>query len=274
MKRTVEKTKDSKQFKYGNYNRYYGYRNENTDIDKRVLLFQKDWFEGKSCLDIGCNVGHITLWIGKFYTPKSIKGIDIDFNLIKAARANVLHYIENKNLSNVEIVTKCNRSLINNQTSNECIEELNECNATANVCSETVSKLNEPVNECNKTLNECYKSASNWICNESTKSESCINTCGTKSTFRENENKNFSLTEDLQTNEDPQKHEQAEYNNLHPSKEKYFDQLRREKKFPYNVTFVTVGVLLFFKCSFNDKINLYHLIQKELSNKNIFLDFY
>ena len=87
-------TSKDKRFKYGNYNRYYGYRNTNNDSDKRIPLLNKDWFCNKSCLDVGCNVGHLTLWIAKHFGPKKIKGVDIDTELIRAAKNNVLHYID------------------------------------------------------------------------------------------------------------------------------------------------------------------------------------
>eukprot|EP00794_Sanderia_malayensis_P015219 gene15219-16793_t len=88
--------KDSK-YRYGNYNRYYGYRNANMFEDDRVQSFQKDWFEGKTCLDIGCNVGHLTLHIAKHFNPKSLLGVDIDETLIRAARNNIRNYLPTKN---------------------------------------------------------------------------------------------------------------------------------------------------------------------------------
>ena len=51
-----------------------------------------DWFHGKDVLDIGCNVGHMTLAVGKTFQPRSILGVDIDDSLIKMARKNVKHY--------------------------------------------------------------------------------------------------------------------------------------------------------------------------------------
>lgn len=33
--------------------------------DPRLALMKKEWFEGKDCLDIGCNQGLITINIGK-----------------------------------------------------------------------------------------------------------------------------------------------------------------------------------------------------------------
>ena len=85
------RAKDEK-FRYGNYNRYYGYRNPNAE-DDRIQHLQQEWFNGKDCLDIGCNVGHLTLWTARHLNPKTILGVDIDNQLIKAARNNIRHYI-------------------------------------------------------------------------------------------------------------------------------------------------------------------------------------
>lgn len=83
-------------FPYGNYKNYYGYRviffsnpyifciiefpnilifsyllcflmyqiGHDVDEDPRLKVFRKEWFEGKDCLDIGCNNGMITIQIG------------------------------------------------------------------------------------------------------------------------------------------------------------------------------------------------------------------
>ena len=88
--------KKQKIFQYGNYDRYYGYRNANNEKDKRINAFEQSWFEGKSCLDIGCNVGHLTLWLSKHFKVKTMKGVDIDCYLIKAAKNNILHYLDNE----------------------------------------------------------------------------------------------------------------------------------------------------------------------------------
>ncbi|CAG0889239.1 unnamed protein product [Darwinula stevensoni] len=80
-------------FRYGNYLRYYGKRNEKGALDVRLSCFLKDWFKGKDVLDIGCNIGHITWSIGRDYAPRKIVGIDIDNRLIKIAKKNMRHYL-------------------------------------------------------------------------------------------------------------------------------------------------------------------------------------
>jgi len=86
-----------KKFQYGNYNRYYGYRNPNMSEDDRIEYLKKEWFDGKDCLDIGCNVGHLTLYIGRHFNPRLMTGIDIDDSLIRSARRNIQHYVSLSN---------------------------------------------------------------------------------------------------------------------------------------------------------------------------------
>lgn len=35
------------RYQFGNYNKYYGYRNEQKFTDPRMSLFEKEWFKGK-----------------------------------------------------------------------------------------------------------------------------------------------------------------------------------------------------------------------------------
>ncbi|XP_018318837.1 probable RNA methyltransferase bin3 isoform X4 [Agrilus planipennis] len=83
-------------FQYGNYNRYYGYRNQHSEVDLRLkcFMYHHDLFEGKDILDIGCNIGHITLSVARDLKSKSVIGIDIDKKLIEIARKNVKHYVK------------------------------------------------------------------------------------------------------------------------------------------------------------------------------------
>lgn len=84
-----------KTFQYGNYNQYYGYRNVGIQDDSRLKFFKREWFQGKTVLDIGCNAGHVTLFIAKHWRPARIVGMDIDAGLIYTARQNVKHYHSN-----------------------------------------------------------------------------------------------------------------------------------------------------------------------------------
>lgn len=85
-KENVTKTKlpAEAKYQYGNYNRYYGRRNLNENMDVRLKVFMKHsyLFKHKDVLDIGCNAGHITIEVAKELAAKSVTGIDIDKDLI------------------------------------------------------------------------------------------------------------------------------------------------------------------------------------------------
>ncbi|XP_055626635.1 7SK snRNA methylphosphate capping enzyme bin3 [Toxorhynchites rutilus septentrionalis] len=78
-------------YHYGNYDRYYGYRNLNEFIDVRLKVFLRNpyLFRDKDVLDIGCNVGLMTIAVAKMLHTKSITGVDIDSKLIAKARRNL-----------------------------------------------------------------------------------------------------------------------------------------------------------------------------------------
>uniref|UniRef100_A0A336MMF8 RNA methyltransferase n=1 Tax=Culicoides sonorensis TaxID=179676 RepID=A0A336MMF8_CULSO len=92
--RNEPKSKSAK-YQYGNYDRYYGYRHLNEFMDVRLKVFMKNpqLFKDKDVLDIGCNVGLLTIAAGKSLHPKSIVGLDIDKNLITRARKNLSLYV-------------------------------------------------------------------------------------------------------------------------------------------------------------------------------------
>ena len=94
--RTEKANKDKNRFTYGNYRRYYGYRNPGSEPDNRLGSFRADWFKGKDILDIGCNVGHMTLSIARDFQPRQILGMDIDGKLISTAKKNIRHYMTNE----------------------------------------------------------------------------------------------------------------------------------------------------------------------------------
>ncbi|KAL6098530.1 mepce [Pungitius sinensis] len=87
------KEQQKTKFQYGNYNKYYGYRNPGASEDARVRVLRPEWFEGKDVLDLGCNSGHLTLYIAKMLRPARILGLDIDSGLVHAARKNIRHYL-------------------------------------------------------------------------------------------------------------------------------------------------------------------------------------
>jgi 7SK snRNA methylphosphate capping enzyme len=63
----VTKSK-SQKFMHGNYSNYYGYRNPSAVLDPRLAYLKKEWFIGKTCLDVGCNSGFVTTNLGKIST--------------------------------------------------------------------------------------------------------------------------------------------------------------------------------------------------------------
>ncbi|KAJ0029864.1 hypothetical protein Pint_13238 [Pistacia integerrima] len=82
----VKKRKRKEVFPFGNYKNYYGYRiGEGLDEDPRLKVFKEEWFQGKNCLDIGCNSGIITIQIAKKFQCRSILGVDIDSNRVEDA---------------------------------------------------------------------------------------------------------------------------------------------------------------------------------------------
>ncbi|KAG8540030.1 hypothetical protein GDO81_019948 [Engystomops pustulosus] len=91
--RSQPKGKDKKRFQFGNYCRYYGYRNPSRTDDPRLRALRPEWFRNKAVLDIGCNVGHLTLSVALQLEPARIVGMDIDGALIQAARQNIRHYL-------------------------------------------------------------------------------------------------------------------------------------------------------------------------------------
>nr|AFK49570.1 unknown [Lotus japonicus] len=77
-------------FPYGNYKTYYGYRlAQGMDEDPRLKVLRKEWFQGKYCLDIGCNNGLITIQIAHKFHCRTILGIDIDSDRVQDAYWNL-----------------------------------------------------------------------------------------------------------------------------------------------------------------------------------------
>lgn len=56
------------------------------DRDPRLNILQGSWFEGKKCLDVGCNEGNLTLAIVRRFRPRQMVGVDIDKDLVELAR--------------------------------------------------------------------------------------------------------------------------------------------------------------------------------------------
>lgn len=85
--------KPKREFHYGTYSHYYGYRTPSLNVDPRLAAFRPEWFRGKKVLDVGCNVGHMTLAIAKHWSPAHILGLDIDSGMVHVARQNLRHFL-------------------------------------------------------------------------------------------------------------------------------------------------------------------------------------
>ncbi|KAL2929120.1 putative RNA methyltransferase At5g51130, partial [Bienertia sinuspersici] len=81
---------------FGNYRNYYG-RSTFQSIEEGL-------FEGKDCLDIGCNSGLITINIAKKFTCRTILGIDIDNDRINDAWWHLKKIVKKEKTRNGDIV--------------------------------------------------------------------------------------------------------------------------------------------------------------------------
>lgn len=83
------------KYQYGNFSsKYCGLQPLINLSDVRLTVFLRHayLFKDKDILDIGCNVGHMTIAVARKLDPKSILGIDIDKNLIARARQNLSNF--------------------------------------------------------------------------------------------------------------------------------------------------------------------------------------
>ncbi|KAI8978640.1 Bicoid-interacting protein 3-domain-containing protein [Pilobolus umbonatus] len=76
---------------YGNFIGYYIGKHavDGFKVDPRIDLLDKSLFKNKRVLDIGCNSGNITIAIAKLFQPAYVKGVDLDFGLIRLANSNL-----------------------------------------------------------------------------------------------------------------------------------------------------------------------------------------
>ena len=90
--KTLQKTA---RCQFGNYNRYFGFESLSRIMDVRLKIFQRNshLFKNKDVLDLGCNVGLMTIACAKLLSPKSITGVDIDRKLINIARNKLKKYV-------------------------------------------------------------------------------------------------------------------------------------------------------------------------------------
>lgn len=100
--------KPQPKYQYGNYDRYYGYRNPNAIKDVRVEAFagHPHLFDDADVLDIGCNTGILTIAVARDLRVRSIIGIDIDKSLINRARQYMSFEVKAQPNSSNDSITK------------------------------------------------------------------------------------------------------------------------------------------------------------------------
>ena len=52
-----------------------------------MTVLKKEWLEDKVCVDVGCNVGNVTMEVAEKFHCAAMQGIDIDGVLIQRARS-------------------------------------------------------------------------------------------------------------------------------------------------------------------------------------------
>lgn len=72
----------------GNYPRYYDAR-EDPRLDPRLKALAPDLFVERRCLDLGCNLGAVTVTLARRFRCHSMVGVDVDEVLVARARATV-----------------------------------------------------------------------------------------------------------------------------------------------------------------------------------------
>ncbi|XP_028254661.1 7SK snRNA methylphosphate capping enzyme-like [Parambassis ranga] len=98
----ARKRKDKHRYQYGNCSRYYGYHGfygdgwegrVGAEEDLRLRFLEADWFRDKTVLDVGCGAGHMTLAVARRFNPAHILGVELDKQLVHAAKQNIRHFL-------------------------------------------------------------------------------------------------------------------------------------------------------------------------------------
>eukprot|EP01104_Vermistella_antarctica_P002464 TRINITY_DN12704_c0_g1_i1.p1 TRINITY_DN12704_c0_g1~~TRINITY_DN12704_c0_g1_i1.p1 ORF type:complete len:383 (-),score=29.70 TRINITY_DN12704_c0_g1_i1:87-1235(-) len=76
---------------YGSVDKSYGFRVQGADKaqDVRLKFLRREWFYQKSCLEIGCNSGQLSITLAVRFDCQSMLGMDVSQDLVKKACQNV-----------------------------------------------------------------------------------------------------------------------------------------------------------------------------------------
>ena len=85
----TERRNTDKTYRYGNYDRYYGYRVGASMEDHRLAAMREEWFRGKRVCDVGCNDGLFSLSLARAFSPRSMLCVDIDADLVERGRGKL-----------------------------------------------------------------------------------------------------------------------------------------------------------------------------------------
>lgn len=94
-----QRKKDKLRYHHGQHSCYYGYHGFYGDgrvggeEDPRLRLLEVDWFRDKRVLDVGCGAGHLTLAVARKFNPSHILGVELDEQLVHAAKQNIRHFL-------------------------------------------------------------------------------------------------------------------------------------------------------------------------------------
>lgn len=97
-----QRKKDKLRYHHGQHSCYYGYHvfygdgrqgRVGAEEDPRLRLLEADWFRDKKVLDVGCGTGHLTLAVARKFNPSHILGVELDEQLVHAAKQNIRHLL-------------------------------------------------------------------------------------------------------------------------------------------------------------------------------------
>ncbi len=199
------------KYSLGNYDSYYNYRYEKRWQDPRLKLLKKDLFLNKTCLDIGCNEGSLTIMIAIRFFPKKITGLDIDYRLINKAISNLKYFEKQQGLSKAAP----SRAVEKQEESVE-LENKPEENAVDN---EKVKQLMEKLKHFPKSFTVNMGIPTNWGHNDITK------------------NKVLAATTDKVVSEVQEEEKREGQMMIETAKEKKKPGLQIENRFPDNIQF-------------------------------------